>query len=102
MLYNVVTSDHIKEGWLVKHMGVRQFRDRATAVLREGEPIAVERHGKLIGIYIPVEEERGDDKEELRLALSRLEERVTEIAREAGLSEEELADAFDLTRRGSG
>lgn len=99
LMYNVITSGHIKKGQFVRHMGVRQFRDKATTVLRESEPIAVERHGKLIGVYIPLEEERRDERDELRAALSRLEARVAKITREAGSSEEELADAFDLSRK---
>lgn len=52
---------------IVRHVGVREFRDRATGLLKEAEPIAVERHGKVIGFYIPVESKRGEE-EELREA----------------------------------
>ena len=39
----------------VGHVGVREFRGRATGLLEEAEPIAVEWHGKVIWFYIPVE-----------------------------------------------
>jgi antitoxin (DNA-binding transcriptional repressor) of toxin-antitoxin stability system len=81
----------------MKHIGVREFRDRATSVLRSDEPIAIERHGRVIGFYIPVQEER-DGREELLAALGRLEARVAEITREGGISEDELAEDFDLPR----
>lgn len=84
----------------MKHVGVREFRDRATGYLKSAEPLAVERHGKLIGFYIPVEPERGaTDEEEFRRALGRLDETVRRVLEESGMSEEELADAFDLSER---
>lgn len=81
----------------MKHVGVREFRDRATGYLKSAEPLAVERHGRLIGFYIPVEPERGiSDEEEFREALGRLDETVRHVLEESSMSEEELADAFDL------
>lgn len=86
----------------MKHVGVREFRDRATGYFKSAEPLAVERHGKLIGFYIPVEPERGvTDEEEFRRALGRLDETVRQVLEESGITEEELADAFDLGGRGA-
>lgn len=86
----------------MKHVGVREFRDRATGLLKDSEPLAVERHGKLIGFYIPVEPEKGATaEEEFREALGRLDETVRRVLEESGMTEEELADAFDLGDRGT-
>jgi hypothetical protein len=85
----------------VKHVGVREFRDRATGYLKSAEPLAVERHGRLIGFYIPVEPERKiSDEEEFREALGRLDETVGQVLEESGMSEAELAAAFDLGKDG--
>ena len=82
---------------IVRHVGVREFRDRATGLLREAEPIAVERHGKVIGFYIPVESKKGND-EELKEALARLDASVKRVLEETGMTEDELAGYFDLSR----
>jgi transposase len=79
----------------VKHVGVREFRDKATGLLKDAEPIAVERHGKVVGFYIPVEE-RTAEGEQFEASLSRLEHVVGEITRES-MSEEELSEALNLS-----
>ena len=33
---------------------VREFRDKATTILRSTEPVFVTRRGKLAGVYMPV------------------------------------------------
>jgi len=82
---------------IVRHVGVREFRDRATGLLKEAEPIAVERHGRVIGFYIPVESKKGDE-EELREALARLDASVKRVLEETGMTEDELAEYFDLSK----
>lgn len=75
----------------MRHVGVREFRDRATQYLSGGEVLVVERHGRPIGFYIPAA--RRDA--ELRDALKQLEETVEQVIEESGLNEEELSQAFD-------
>lgn len=83
----------------MKHVGVREFRDRATGYFRGSEPIAVERHGRLIGFYIPVEPREPDHKERLQEALNKLGVAVERALEESGMTEDELADYFDLSRK---
>jgi PHD/YefM family antitoxin component YafN of YafNO toxin-antitoxin module len=82
---------------IMRHVGIREFWDRATGFLREAEPIAVERHGKVVGFYIPVESKRGE-QEELKEALARLDASVKRVLEETGMTEDELADYFDPSR----
>ncbi|MGH3089126.1 MAG: hypothetical protein ACRDSJ_17655 [Rubrobacteraceae bacterium] len=83
----------------MKHVGVREFRDRATGFLKEAEPIAIERHGRLIGFYIPVAPKRDARRQaELEEALKRLEASVARALEESGMTEDELADYFDLSK----
>ncbi len=93
-------SDHKEgEGVIVKRVGVKEFRDRATGYFKEAEPIAVERHGRLIGFYIPVEPKRTvQDEVELKEALARLDASVKRVLEESGMTEDELADYFDLNK----
>ncbi len=83
----------------MKHVGVREFRDRATGYFRGSEPIAVERHGRLIGFYIPVEPREPDHEGGLQEALDKLGVAVERALEESGMTEDELADYFNLSRK---
>ncbi len=79
----------------LKTVGVREFRDHATTYLSGSDPVAVSKHGRVVGFYIPLER----DEDEVRRALARLGETVGQVLDETGLSEGELAQMFDLRRR---
>lgn len=76
----------------LKTVGVREFRDHATTYLAGNEPVAVSRHGQVIGFYIPVER---DDAQAQR-ALEGLAATVSRVLAETGMSEDDLAGLFDL------
>lgn len=78
----------------MKNVGVREFRDHATAYLSGDEPLAVNKHGRVIGLYFPVKR----DPERARRSLDRLGETVQAILDETGMTEDELAGFFDLRR----
>lgn len=69
---------------------MKEFRDHATAYLSGGEPLAVSKHGHVIGFYLPVKR----DMAGVNRALDRLGETVREIREEAGMTEEEFAEFF--------
>jgi hypothetical protein len=79
----------------MRSVGVRGFRDHATKYLSGAEPIAVERHGKVIGLYFPVRA----DKDEARRALDRIETSVDDLLERTGMTEEEFAQAFETEPR---
>ncbi|MGQ0716719.1 MAG: hypothetical protein ACT4NP_05260 [Pseudonocardiales bacterium] len=79
----------------LKTVGVRGFRDHATTYLSGSDPVVVSKHGRVIGFYIPLQR----DEDEVRRALARLGETVSQVLDETGLSEGELAQMFDLRRR---
>lgn len=91
--YNVTTSDHIRERSM-KRVGIREFRDHATRYLAGDEVLAVERHGRPVGFYIPTGASR---QEQLTQALQRLEHSVRQVLTETGLSEAELSRLYDLS-----
>jgi hypothetical protein len=78
----------------IKNIGVREFRDHATRYLAGPEPVAVNRHGKVIGFYIPLRR----DEDEVRHAVAQLGKAVEQVIDETGLSEDELAGLFDTRR----
>lgn len=79
----------------LKTVGVREFRDHATTYLSGSDPVAVSKHGRVVGFYIPLQR----DEDEVRRALARLGETVSQVLDETGLFEEELAQMFDLRGR---
>jgi hypothetical protein len=85
----------------MRHVGVREFRDKATKYLAGDEPLAIERHGKPVGYYLPAPPD-GDapsvSEEALRQSLARFEDAVQRILDATGMTREELADLLDLTK----
>lgn len=73
-------------------MGVRQYRQDIPRVIREGQPIVIERHGQPVGIYIPIKQR--DREKESRL-MAELADSLKELREETGLSEEELAQLIE-------
>jgi len=77
----------------MKYVGVREFRDNATRYLASDEVLAVERHGRPIGFYIPV---ASTPDEERQHRVAQLSKAVARLLTESGMSEEELASVLDL------
>ena len=78
----------------MKQVGVREFRDHATAYLSGTDLIAVTKHDRIIGVYVPMKL----DEEKVCRAWDRFGETVERVLQETGMTEEELADIFDLRR----
>ena len=78
----------------MKSVGIREFRDKASQYLASSEAVAVKRHGKLVGFYIPVEQ---SESVEIEQALSRLNQTVSKALAESGMDEATLASALDLS-----
>jgi hypothetical protein len=78
----------------LKNVGVREFRDHATAYLSGPDPVAVSKHGQVIGFYIPVER----DHDQAKRSVEKLGHAVEKILAETGMSEDELAQLLDLRR----
>ncbi|MGH2615114.1 MAG: hypothetical protein ACRDJC_07740 [Thermomicrobiales bacterium] len=79
---------------LMKEVGVREFRDHATKYLSGTETVAVSKHGHIIGIYIPMKR----DEAKVREAVEQFGRTIEQILEETGMTEDELADIFDLNK----
>ena len=80
----------------MKSIGIREFRDKASQYLASSEVLAVKRHGKLVGFYIPVER---SNEVEIEQALKSLSESVETALAESGLDEVALSRALDLSQK---
>jgi hypothetical protein len=77
---------------------VREFRDKATLLLRSKDPILVTRRGRLAGVFFPWPE--GTFPIELkREVFSVLSSEIRRQVKKRGLSEEEIASDFDSWRK---
>lgn len=81
----------------MKHMGVKEFKNRVTTLMRDAEPVAIERHGKLIGFYVPVERTE-EERARIRESFKRLDRAMERASESTGLSEDELAAYFDTSK----
>ena len=79
----------------MKSIGIREFRDKASHYLSSQEAIAVKRHGKLVGFYIPVP--LVSEEIEIQQALQKLNQTVEKAISESGMDESTLARALDLS-----
>lgn len=80
----------------MKHVGVREFKDRATAMMSSGETIVIERHGKPVGFFVPVD---ATDRRAGRAALGRLGTAVDSVLEQTGLDQDQLAEELAPPRR---
>jgi hypothetical protein len=79
----------------VKHVGVRELRGDLAEKLKGSEPIVIERHGQVLGIYVPVQQV---DRAKVAEALEQFHEAVERLLRESDITREELAEAFMFER----
>lgn len=80
----------------MRAVGVREFRDQATAMMGAGETLVIERHGEPIGFYVPI---TAKDRKAGRKALGRLGAAVDQLLASAHVDEDELVSEVSRRRR---
>ena len=77
-------------------IGIREFRSKLAQYLLEADtPIAITRHGDIVGFFIPARPKRTDAD---KAALKDAAERFDRLLEESGVSEEELLADFQAWR----
>jgi antitoxin (DNA-binding transcriptional repressor) of toxin-antitoxin stability system len=79
----------------MRHVGIREFKNHATSMLSAGETLVIERHGRPIGFFIPVE---AKDRSAGRESLGRLAHAVDDLLDRTGLDENQLVDEVSGSR----
>lgn len=77
----------------MRSVGVREFRDQATTLMKLGETIRIERHGKPVGFFVPVPSPK-HDRREINESLDQLGDVVERVLAQTGLNEEDLVRAL--------
>jgi hypothetical protein len=80
-------------------VGAREFRESLAEYLDSPVPIAVTRHGRTVGYYVPAR--RKIDKQQVQ-ALTKAVDRLTSLMDELGIDEDEIVREFDALRHGRG
>jgi len=78
---------------------VREFRDKATSYFRGEEPVLVTRHGKVMGLYLPLEHPQSFPIELRKELLMRLGESISRSLSKKGVSEEKLLAGFETFKK---
>jgi antitoxin (DNA-binding transcriptional repressor) of toxin-antitoxin stability system len=79
----------------MKRIGVREFKNKATALIAEEEALIIEKHGKPVGFYIPIKP-KDKNSPELKEAIARLDALMEDILARTGMSEDEFVE--ELTK----
>ena len=77
----------------MRTVGISQFRDNATTLMKLGETIRIERNGKSIGFFVPVPTPN-HNRAEIIESYDRVGEVVGRVLQITGLTEEELVRAI--------
>jgi len=91
-------ANRVKESYM-KVATVREFRDKATSYFREEEPILVTRHGKVTGLYLPLDHPESFPLELRKDLLVRIGDSIGRSLTKKGISEEKLLADFDTYKK---
>jgi PHD/YefM family antitoxin component YafN of YafNO toxin-antitoxin module len=79
-------------------VGIREFREKLARYLLESDvPVAITRHGDTVGYYIPARRKRSAAE---RVALMEAVDRLQEMLRTEGATEEQILADFKTWRSG--
>lgn len=83
----------------MKVTGIRELRAKSAALFRNGEPVLVTRHGKVSGMYVPLDEPDrlpDDLRRELVAVLGR---RLAKVLERKEVTERDIAEDFHAYRQ---
>ncbi|HEY5176462.1 MAG TPA: prevent-host-death protein [Terriglobales bacterium] len=83
---------------MILKVGIREFRDKlASYLLEAAEPVAITRHGDIVGYYVPARRKRSEtERATLKVAAAYLQQALAA----EGISAEEILKDFKRWRRG--
>ncbi|MDA1349760.1 MAG: type II toxin-antitoxin system Phd/YefM family antitoxin [Chloroflexi bacterium] len=74
------------------HVGVREFRKDLARYMESAQPVAVTRHGQMVGYYLPTP--RKVDEKELE-EMEQIGERIDALLGEHGITEEDIDEMVE-------
>lgn len=76
-------------------VGVREFRQDLTDYIDGDEPVTVTRHGRRVGVFIPIH----GDRAEAIAAYQAATDKLHALVAEQGVDEDEVVAEFDAARK---
>ena len=76
------------------NVGIKELKDQASAIVNAGETVIIERYGRPVGMYVPLNAEAGDKAAAYEHA-AQLERLLIEVAAQNGMTQDVLADAVE-------
>jgi antitoxin (DNA-binding transcriptional repressor) of toxin-antitoxin stability system len=77
-------------------VGVREFRENLSGYLESAAPVAIMRHGKTLGVYVPTPQRPQEENLE---ALRRAGEQLDALIASSGATEDRLVSEFKTLRK---
>jgi antitoxin (DNA-binding transcriptional repressor) of toxin-antitoxin stability system len=71
----------------MRQIGIRELKNSATQLISTNETLVIQRRGKPVGVYVPLQSPSAAERKEL---LDRLEKITARVQKRTGLSEEAL------------
>jgi PHD/YefM family antitoxin component YafN of YafNO toxin-antitoxin module len=78
---------------------VREFRDKATSYFKDEEPILVTRHGKVTGLYLPIERKDSIPLELRKELLVSFGRSISRSLEKKGITEGKLLADFETHKK---
>ncbi|MBW1678096.1 MAG: type II toxin-antitoxin system Phd/YefM family antitoxin [Deltaproteobacteria bacterium] len=79
---------------------VREFRNKATAIFKQDEPIIITRHGKVVGLFLPLDGSDSLPVELRRELLTKFGEYISKSLEMKGVTEGEILEDFESFKKG--
>jgi hypothetical protein len=79
----------------MKQVATLELKEKVIDYLTGEEPLVILHDGEVVGFYYPKKRKK---QEELNRKLNRLEQLVKQALAETGMTEDEFADLFDLSK----
>jgi hypothetical protein len=79
--------------------GIRELRENVAAILGGAEPVLVTRHGKLSGLYVPLDDSNRIPDDLRRKLAATLGRHLSARLQSKGLTEGDVLEDFDAHRR---
>ena len=83
----------------MKVTGIRELRTRTAVLLGSGEPVLVTKHGKVSGVYVPLDEPDRLPDDLLRELTGVVGKHLAKALQRRGVTERDVKEDFHAYRR---
>lgn len=83
----------------MKIAGIRELRAKSAHLLAGGEPVLVTRHGKVSGVYVPLQDPTRLPDDLRRELAATVGKQLAKALERQGVTEKRLAEDFDAYRQ---